>query len=169
MPTPHHHDLTTLTAAAADGWRLERHDHGRLDFVDASGCRHHDVDVLRAFPVTDPKGPVAIVAADGGELAWIPALAALPAALASLLERELSQREFLPVVERIESISDAEPAEWLVFTDRGSHRFRVGHGDDVAREPNGGVFITDTFGMRYRILDIAALDAHSRRLLEKLG
>lgn len=168
MPA-HHHDHTTLSAASPDGWRLERHDHGRLDFVDAAGRRHHDVDVLRAFPVTAPKGPVAIVAADGGELVWISALATLPASLTSLLERELSQREFLPVVERIESISDAEPAEWLVSTDRGPHRFRVGHGDDVAREPNGGVFITDTFGMRYRILDIAALDANSRRLLEKVG
>jgi hypothetical protein len=168
MPA-HHHDHTTLTADSPDGWRLERHDHGRLDFVDAAGRRHHDVDVLRAFPVTDPKGPVSIIAADGGELAWISALAAIPATLASLLERELSQREFLPVVERIESVSDAEPAEWSVATDRGPHRFRVGHSDDVAREPNGSVFITDTFGMRYRILDIAALDAHSRRLLEKVG
>jgi hypothetical protein len=168
MPTQHR-EHTILAAESPDGWRLERHDHGRLDFVDAAGRRYHDVDVLRAFPVKAPKGPVAIIAADGGELAWIPALAGLPAPLAALLERELSQREFLPVVERIESISDAEPAEWLVLTDRGPHRFRVGHGDDVAREPNGSVFITDTFGMRYRILDIAALDTHSRRLLEKLG
>jgi hypothetical protein len=31
------------------------------------------------------------------------------------------------------------------------------------------VFITDTVGMRYRIPDVAALDLHSRRLLEKMA
>lgn len=157
------------TAESPEGWLLERHPHGRLDFVDARGRRHRDVDVLRAFPVTDPAGPVAIIAADGGELAWVQSLASLPAGLKSLLDRELAQREFLPVIERIESMSDTEPTEWAVVTDRGGHRFKVAHTDDVARRPDGGVFITDTFGMRYRIPDLAALDPHSRRLLEKMA
>jgi hypothetical protein len=152
-----------------EGWRLERHDHGRLDLVDTNGRRHHDVDVVRAFPVTAPAGPVAIVAADGGELAWIEALAAMPGPLQTLLDRELSQREFLPVIQRIEAVSDAEPAEWSVATDRGPHRFRVAHADDIARQADGGVFITDTYGMRYRIPRASALDPQSRRLLDKMA
>lgn len=154
---------------APEGWRLERHDHGRLDLVDTHGRRHHDVDVVRAFPVTAPAGPVAIVGADGGELAWIESLAAMPGPLQTLLDRELAQREFLPVIQRIESVSDAEPAEWTVVTDRGGHRFRVAHADDISRQPDGGVFITDTFGMRYRIPRAATLDAQSRRLLDKMA
>lgn len=160
---------STLVGQSSQGWRIERHDHGRLDLVDARGIRHHDVDVLRAFPVTAPAGPVAIIAADGGELAWIESLAHQPAELRTLLERELAQREFLPVIERIEAVSDSEPSEWTVITDRGRHRFRVAHADDVARQTDGGVFITDTFGMRYRVPREAELDATSRRLLDKLA
>ena len=162
-------DSATSCGTSPEGWRIERHDHGRLDLVDAHGHRHHDVDVLRAFPVTAPAGPVAIIAADGGELAWVESLADQPAELRSLLERELAQREFLPVIDRIEAVSDAEPSEWTVATDRGRHRFKVAHADDVARQPDGGVFITDTFGMRYRIPQESALDAASRRLLDKLS
>jgi hypothetical protein len=123
--------------------------------------------VLRAFPVTAPHGPVAIVAADGDELAWIESLAAVAPPLRTILEKELAQREFLPVIERIEAVSDSEPAEWTVATDRGPHRFKVGHTDDVARQPNGAAFITDTFGVRYMIPNIDDLDAESRRLFEK--
>lgn len=156
-----------LLASSPDGWRLERHAHGRLDFVDARGGRHDDVDVLRAFPVTAPSGPVAVVAADGGELAWVDSLAALPAPLRSLLERELAQREFLPVIERIEAVADTEPAEWTVQTDRGPHRFKVAHADDVSRQPDGSIFVSDTFGMRYRIPSVSGLDLQSRRLLDR--
>ncbi len=159
----------TIAADSPEGWRLERHAHGRLDLIDIDGRCHQDVDVLRAVPVTAPAGPVAVVAADGGELAWVESLASLPAALKSLLDRELAQREFLPVIERIEAVSDTEPTEWTVNTDRGPHRFVVAHADDVARHPDGSVFVTDTFGMRYRIPRVAGLDPHSRRLLEKLA
>ncbi|MCE9629397.1 MAG: DUF1854 domain-containing protein [Planctomycetia bacterium] len=165
----HANPLATITGDSPEGWRLERHAHGRLDLIDAEGRRHADVDVLRAFPVTASAGPVAVVAADGGELAWVESLAALPAALKALLDRELAQREFLPVIERIETVSDTEPTEWAVHTDRGPHRFTVAHADDVARQPDGSVFITDTFGTRYRIPRVAALDSHSRRLLETLA
>jgi hypothetical protein len=165
----HASDSTTISGASPEGWRIERHDHGRLDLVDAHGMRHHDVDVLRAFPVTAASGPVAIIAANGGELAWVESLADQPVELRTLLERELAQREFLPVIERIDVVSDTEPSEWTVVTDRGRHRFKVAHADDIARQADGGVFITDTFGMRYRIPKESALDATSRRLLDKLS
>jgi hypothetical protein len=45
----------------------------------------------------------------------------------------------------------------------------VAHADDVMRQADGGALVTDTVGMRYRIPRIAALDARSRRLLEKLA
>lgn len=165
----HASSSTTIFGVSPEGWRIERHDHGRLDLVDAHGVRHHDVDVLRAFPVTAASGPVAIIAADGGELAWVESLADQPAELRTLLERELAQREFLPVIEQIEAVSDTEPSEWTVVTDRGRHRFKVAHADDIARQTDGGVFITDTFGMRYRIPKESSLDSVSRRLLDKLS
>lgn len=153
---------------AAEGWALERQPHGRLTFIAADGPRHENVDVLRAFPVSAPHGPVAIVDADGAELAWIESLAAVAEPLRGLVERELAEREFLPVIERITAVSDGEPAEWTVISDRGEHRFKVGHTDDVVRQADGLAFVTDTHGIRYLIPNVDRLDGTSRRLLEKM-
>jgi len=149
-------------------WRLERASHGRLDLVDAAGHRHVDVDVLRGFPVSAAAGPVAIVATDGDELAWIDSLSDLDPSLRELLEEELSQREFLPVIERIESVSDGEPMEWSVVTDRGPRRFTVAHVDDIVYPPDGSVSITDSMGVRYSVPRLSRLDSRSRRLLDRL-
>lgn len=154
-------------AGERTGWRLERQADGRLEFIDALGRRHANVDVVRGFPVTAPAGPVAVVAASGDELAWIESVAAAAEPLRGLLEEELARREFLPVIERIESIVLGEPAAWSVVTDRGPHRFQVAHADDVVRDADGGAVVTDTFGLRYRIRDEGALDGRSRRLLER--
>lgn len=148
-------------------WRLERRPHGRLDFIDAEGRPHVDVDVLRAFPISAPAGPVAIVGENDAELAWIESLADVEPGLRRLLEEELERREFVPLIERIEALSEGEPAEWSVVTDRGPHRFKVGHSDDILRLDDDSVVITDTFGVRYRIPRLADLDAASRRLFEK--
>ena len=148
-------------------WQLERRPHGRLDFIDAEGRPHVDVDVLRAFPISAPAGPVAIVGENDAELAWIESLADVEPGLRRLLEEELERREFVPLIERIEGLSEGEPAEWSVVTDRGPHRFKVGHSDDILRLDDDSVVITDTFGVRYRIPRLADLDAASRRLFEK--
>ena len=148
-------------------WRLERRRHDRLDFIDAEGRIHADVDVLRAFPVSAPAGPVAIVGDNDAELAWIESLVAVEPALRRMLEEELAKREFLPTIERILTVSDGEPAEWSVVTDRGPHRFTVGHADDILRLPDGGAMITDTVGLRYAIPSIARLDGRSRRFFER--
>jgi hypothetical protein len=165
------HDASSPTATrgvSPAGWILERHAHGRLVFIAVDGTRYDDVDVLRAFPVSAAQGPVAIIGVDGGELAWIDALAAVAEPLRTILERELAEREFLPVIERIEGIADSEPAEWTVTTDRGPHRFKVAHADDVVRQPDGAVFITDTDGVRYLVPRFDTLDAESRRLLDSV-
>ncbi|MFZ4731183.1 MAG: DUF1854 domain-containing protein [Pirellulales bacterium] len=157
-----HHDPPQPPA-----WRLERLPHGRVDFVSAAGVRHPDVDIVRAFPFTRPEGLVAIVADDGNELAWIERLDEVGPGLAAELRAELAAREFLPVITRIDAVNDAEPAEWTVQTDRGPRRFRVTGSDDVDRPADGSAVVTDTFGVRYRIPAIAALDPGSRRLFEK--
>lgn len=165
MTAPARH---ATTARATAGWTLEVRSDGRLDFLDSSGRRHENIDVLRAFPVSAPSGPVAIVAATGGELAWIDALADVEPALRTLLETEIASRELVPVIERIDAVSDGEPAEWTVVTDRGPRTFKVRHGDDIDRPPDGSATITDTVGMRYVIPDVARLGARGRRLFEKM-
>jgi hypothetical protein len=155
-------------ASAEAGWRLERRGDGSLDFIARDGSRHRDVDIRRAFPLSAPEAGLAIVAATTAELAWVESLAAAEPSLRRFLEQELTRREFVPVIERIESISEARPAEWSVVTDRGAHRFFVAHPDDVARRPEG-TFVTDTDGIRYRLVSESTLDDRSRRILERLA
>lgn len=160
-------DSASSPLAPTPGWRLVRRPHGHVDFVDGAGKVFSDVDVLRAFPVTAPQGPVAIVSADGDELAWLDSLENLPEALQSSLVAELATREFLPLIERIEAISDDDPPAWSVVTDRGRRRFILASIDDIDRLPDGSAFVVDATGVRYRIADVAALDPTSLRLLEK--
>lgn len=149
------------------GWRLIPRPHGRLDFIDATGRVHGDVDLVRAFPITAPGGPMAVVGPDGNERAWVESVDSLAEPLRGEVLRELSSREFLPVIERIEAIADSDPAEWTVVTDRGPRRFPVASADDVERLADGSAFVLDVAGCRYRIQDIDALDPHSRRLLDR--
>ena len=160
-------DSASRPVASAPGWRLVRRPHGHVDFVDGKGTVFSDVDVLRAFPVTAPQGPVAIVSADGDELAWLDSLEDVPEALQSSLVAELATREFLPLIERIEAISDDDPQVWSVVTDRGQRRFTLASIDDIDRLPDGSAFVVDATGVRYRIAAVAALDPTSLRLLEK--
>lgn len=155
-------------AQAPAGWRLERRADGVVDFVAANGGRHEDVDLRCGFPLSAPRGGVAVIAAGGGELAWLDDLDAAGPALAALIGGVLAEREFVPVVERIESLAEGRPSTWSVLTDRGPHRFSVAHADDVVRQPDGTLSITDTEGIRYRIPP-ATLDQRSRRLLERLS
>ncbi|MFM1903073.1 MAG: hypothetical protein RLZZ440_973 [Planctomycetota bacterium] len=159
-------DLGHAVRAAA-GWQLERRSDGGLDFLAVDGVRHADADLRRAFPLSAPEAGLAVVSAKGHELAWVESLATTEPALRMFLQTELERREFVPVIERIESISEARPAEWSVVTDRGPHRFTVAHPDDVARRPEG-TFVTDTDGIRYRLAPEASLDDRSRRILERL-
>ena len=61
----------------------------------------------------------------------------------------------------------SEPSEWVVETDRGETRFLLGNEEDVHRIDDKRAMIVDTNGVRYLIADIAALDGHSRRILER--
>jgi hypothetical protein len=155
-------------ATAGAGWRLERRPDGGLDFVAVDGTRHEDVDLRRGFPLSAPRAGVAVVAAGGGELAWIESLDDAEPAVASLVEAVLAEREFVPLIERIDAISEGRPAEWSTLTDRGPHRFSVADPDDISRQSDGGLTITDTDGIRYRIAASEGLDPRSRRLLERL-
>jgi len=151
----------------APNWRLARRSDGTLDLVDAAGVVHADVDVLRAFPISDPNGAVAILGADGAELAWIDERSSLPAADRRLVEAELAVRDFLPVVESIESVTEGEPTHWQVRTDRGPRQFTTANADAIDRRRDGSIVITDTHGIRFLVRDRSGLDARSRRLIDK--
>jgi hypothetical protein len=154
--------------AAPHPFGLHHDDWGRLVLLDDVGRQHIGVDVVRAFPLSDPRHGIAICDPQGRELLWLDDLDALPPTLARQIEDELAKREFVPIIRRIVKVSaPVEPSEWEVETDRGRTSFVLASEDDVHELDDRRALITDTHGIRYLISDIEQLDANSRRLLER--
>jgi len=149
-------------------WRVQRNTFGRLVLTDASGQDHLGVVPVRAFPIGAPDEGMSLLGSDGHELVWVERLSALPAELRSLLEEELTQREFTPVILRIESVSTfSTPSTWQVTTDRGPTRFVLRSEDDIRRLEGQALLIQASHGVSFAVRDRLALDAHSRRLLDR--
>ncbi len=141
---------------------------GRLVLTDADGRQHIGVELVRAFPLSDPQRGISICDCKGRELVWIADLNALPVSLVRQIEEELAKREFVPIIRRIVKVSaPIEPSEWEVETDRGCTTFVLNSEDDVHELDEHRALITDANSIRYLIPDLRQLDSHSRRLLER--
>lgn len=146
--------------------QLERDAFARLVLTLPDGTRVVGVVPVRAFPFAEPAGWVSLCDAQGHEVHCVRELSELPPPVRSLVESELEAREFIPTIRRIVDVSPgAEPTSWHVLTDRGESRFTLTSEDHVRRLGGNGALISDGNGVRYRILDIRALDALSRRFL----
>lgn len=149
-------------------FQLERDAFGRLVLTDAQGLRHEGVVPVRAFPIAAPLESLSLLSAEGRELAWVPALDKLPEAIRRLLEEELSQREFVPVIKRIRSVSTfSTPSIWTVETDRGETQLELKGEEDIRRLEGPDLLIADSHGIQFLVRDRWALDRHSRKLLER--
>jgi len=158
----------THTALTHPAFRLERNAHGHLVHIAADGTRSENCIPVRAFPIAAPDEGISIVGTDGHELAWIDRLSQLAEAPRRLLEEELAQREFTPVILRIRSVSTfATPTTWDVETDRGDTRLVLEVEENIRRLGGGALLIADERGVQFLIRDRFGLDKASRRLLER--
>lgn len=150
-------------------FKLSRNAFGKLVMVAADGEMHEAVVPVRSFPITAPPDEgIALVSSDGHELAWIPDLKDLPPAIGSALQEELANREFMPVIRRIVSVSGfATPSTWTVETDRGTTAFILKGEDDIRHLTSPALLIADSHGIQFLIRDRFTLDSHSRRLLDR--
>lgn len=147
-------------------FELGRDEFGRL-FLDAGGARHQGVLPVRAFPITAPEA-IALVGADGHELAWVDRLEDLPEPQRTLLAEELASREFIPEIRRIVAVSGyVTPCTWTVETDRGSTRFVLKSEESIRRLSSSSLLIADSVGTQFLVRDMAALDGGSRKLLDR--
>lgn len=147
---------------------LSRDSFGQLVMTDAAGVQHVGIRPLRLFPFSDRRHWISLVGLDSKEVLLIEDLAVLPADLRHMLESELADREFLPVIEQITHVSsDLEPCEWQVQTDRGPARFVLKTEDDVRSLGPGKLLIVDAIGLRYIVNDYRKLDSYSRRVMEE--
>ncbi len=149
-------------------WQLQRNTFGRLVLTQQDGQAHVGVVPVRAFPIGAPDEGLSLVGSDGHELVWVDRLSELPAGTRQLLEEELAQREFTPVIQRLETVSTfSTPSTWQVTTDRGPTSFVLRSEDDIRRLPDQALLILSSHGVTFAVRDRFALDAHSRRLLDR--
>ncbi|MDP1527643.1 MAG: DUF1854 domain-containing protein [Rhodocyclaceae bacterium] len=140
-----------------------------LTKVGAGGMAHEGVTPVRAFALTAPDTSISLMSAEGKELQWIDSLDNLPENERHLIEEELTQREFMPIISRILSVSSfATPSTWQVDTDHGATALILKSEDDIRRlKSPGGLLIADGNGLHFMIRDRRDLDPHSQRILKR--
>ena len=147
---------------------LHRDAFGRLVLTDAQGQEQAGVVAVRAFPIAAPDEGISLLDGDGHELAWIERLADCPAPQRELIEQALQQREFMPVLKRLISVSSfATPSIWEVDTDRGPTRFTLKGEEDIRRLGPDLLIVNDAHGVQFLIRDLGAMDRASRKLLDR--
>jgi hypothetical protein len=152
-----------------NSFRLERNSFGRLVFSSPDETEVHEgVLPVRAFPIAAPDTGIALVSTDGRELVWIDRLTDLPVAVRTLIEEELTSREFLPEIRRIVHVSTfASPSTWEVETDRGAAVLVLKGEEDIRRITQFTLLIADMHGVQYLVRDIQGLDKESRKFLDR--
>ena len=149
-------------------FKISRNPFGQLVFSAADGSVHENVVPVRAFPIAAPQEGIALLSADGHELAWIARMTDLPEDARALVEEELASREFVPEIRCLRHVSSfATPSTWEVETDRGDTRFVLKGEDDIRRLGPSSLLIADSHGIQFLIRDLNALDKASRKLLDR--
>jgi hypothetical protein len=149
-------------------FQLHRNPFGQLVLTGVDGSTHVDVEPARAFPITAPRGEIAMLSHDGHELAWIHCLDDLPEESRRLVEEELEGSEFMPEIQRVRSVSGyATPCTWQVETDRGETLLVLNAEEDIRRLSAQALLIVDGRGIQFLIRNHSSLDAASRKILER--
>ena len=148
--------------------QLKRDALGRLVFIDSKGEQHVGVHPVRAFPITAPAAGIGIMNQSGKELCWFLDITTISAAELQLIEEELAEREFMPVIEKITGVSTfATPSIWDIETDRGPTRIRLKGEEDIRRIAGNTLLIADSNGLQFLIKDSTTLDKVSKKLLDR--
>ena len=150
-------------------FQLERTPFGELVWTGPEGQRVAGVVPVRAFPIQAPQDGISLVDPEGHEVAWFAQLEAIPQTARNLIEEELARREFMPVIQRITAVSGfSTPCTWTVDTDRGRTEFVLRGDEDIRRIGSArALLIADAHGINYLVPDQLALDAYSKRVLDR--
>jgi hypothetical protein len=147
---------------------LQRDAFGRWVLQMSDGTRHVPVTALRAYPVSAPDAGVALMDAEGHEIVWIESLTQLDPPLRLQVLQALNEREFLPEILQLTDVSSfATPCTWSVVTDRGVTQFLLKGEEDIRRLTGTVLLVNDANGVQFMIRDLAAMDKHSRKLLDR--
>ena len=163
--------MSAVTAAPADKtvFDLQRNAFGKLVLRNAQGEVHEGVLPVRAFPIQAPERGISLVNTDGHEVGWVDELQQLPEPAQGLIRAELASREFMPVLQEIVAVSSySTPCTWTVDTDRGRTAFVLRGDEDIRRVgKDNALLIGDSHGIQYLVRDQLALNATSRKILDR--
>ena len=163
---PYHDEWAVATL------RLFHDDSGRLRLTVKGDRCYLDVKVVRAFPMTDPDGSVALLDACHRDMVIGPLvrLDELNADSREAALESLGRRYFIPTITRVVSLTEEFGAVYCeVETDRGPRHFVVrGARDALEEQGDGELLMPDVDGNRYRVPDLETLGPRSRRLLERI-
>jgi hypothetical protein len=126
--------------------------------------------IRRVFPLSAPDAFFSIQQADGKEIGLLRGLEGVDPESRRVIEAELDRRYFSPVIQRIDSLR-ADAGMWLfqVQTQRGPAKFYVRNWRDSAYDIGRNRWqINSVDGLRYEIMNLDALDARSRDLLDQV-
>lgn len=148
---------------------LERNAFGKLILTTDSGVRFESVVPVRAFPIQAPEVGISIVNTDGQEVGWVDRLVDVAEPAQRLIREELAAREFMPVIAQIVAVSSfSTPCTWTVETDRGQTEFVLRGDEDIRRiGKDNALLIADTHGIQYLVRDQFALNAASKKILDR--
>jgi hypothetical protein len=157
------------THALTTGFPLELDAFGKLIWTTSDNQRFEGVVPIRAFPIQSPEVGISLVNLDGQEIAWIEELVAVPEPAQTLIRNELATREFMPVISHIVGVASfSTPCTWTVKTDRGDTEFVLRGDEDIRRiGTEGTLLISDSHGIQYLMRDHFALDARSKKILDR--
>ena len=151
------------------GLSFRKNEWGQLVLVMPDGAEHPGIDPIRCFPLTDPDHVIALLDPEGKEVICLPSLEVLNPESREFIRRELAERDFVPVIQKIMTTSAPyPPCIWNVETDRGKTSFHLESEDDIRSLGKSGIVIADSNGIRYKILDISKLDSTSRRIVRQV-
>lgn len=146
---------------------ITRRADGRL-ILKGAGEKGDDIPVTAAcaFPWSHQRSFISIRDDKGHEKAFVEALDALPEDIRSLIEDELSVRNYIPRITEVHGIvSERELFHWTVDTDRGARSFLTNRHDHPRALDDARVLIKDIGGDVYLIDNINKLDKRSLKLL----
>ncbi len=157
-----------MSGPQTPGFDLYRDPFGVWMLRTADGQEHARVTVVRPFPITAPGESASILSQDGRELIWIDRLADLPGPAQETLIEALTQREFMPEILRLVSVSStATPSVWHIETDRGPTELVLKGEEDIRRLSTHTLIISDAHGVQYLIRHLPSLDRMTRKLLDR--
>ena len=135
--------------------------------AEIDGKTYKRVILTRALPLSAPDEYICVSDIEKNEVGVIEKIAAFSPEQQKLINSELSQRYYCPVIEKIESIKEKMGNFYFDVVIGGIKKsFAVKDITKSIRQHGDAIDVTDIDGNRYRITDFDAIEAKSRLKLE---